>query len=314
MIELGIIASSTNALNNLDFNQNLKFARLTGVYIPDYNLDPLISDIPLFSSSTELISESDAILFIGEHHSFHCLIINALKNSKHVKIYASENYSSFQLADFLKLALEANVCISTGSEWLDNKNISSGIHYATSPSLIEFKQSLGYNTTSQPFDFFKKKIYNAVYFSLNTLRSNPKKIYALGVSTFTKTIDFINASIEFDNGSIIRLQIGAIDPEIYTKCRIHQKNAIAIFDLCNLKSSISFLNVFKDIDSHAFETESDNKEGIFSKTIHDFIETIRTNRLHHKSIEIACETALLTEQILEKLKIRSEINQLFAVD
>ncbi len=39
----------------------------------------------------------------------------------------------------------------------------------------------------------KRKFFNAIYFRLNILRSNPKKIYALGSSTFTKTIDIINS-------------------------------------------------------------------------------------------------------------------------
>jgi hypothetical protein len=314
MIELGIIASSSSYLSNIDFNEEIKFANIAGAYIPDSRNTSIDSNITQFSSSSELINKSDAIVFIGEHNSFHCLIINALKNSKHVKILSPESYDSNTLDSFLKLAFEANVCISTCHQWLENSNISNGIHYITSPSLIEFKQSIGFKTNSEPYSFFKRKIFNAIYFSLKTLRSNPKKIYALGISTFTKTIDFINSSIEFDNGSIIRLQIGAIDTNEFTKCRIHQKNAIASFDLKNIESNIFFLNVFKDIDNQVFNKTKEEPQELFLKSTMEFIENIELNKYNNKAIEIACEAASLTEQILDKLKIRSEVKQLFAVE
>lgn len=313
MIRLGVILPSINELSDFDFQQNIKFAEFSGVYIPDSEFN-IAKGIRQFSKPNEIYQESDAIVFVGEHSNYHCLIVNALKNSKHIKILAPEKFSAAQLSNFLKLAYEANVSIEADSKWYEYSNISSGIHYISSPSLIEFKQSIGFNISSKPYEFFMKRIFNAIYFSLFTIRSNPKKIYALGISTFTKTIDFINASVEFDNGSIIRLQIGAIDTNEYIKCRIHQKNAIASFDLENMKSNIYFLNVFKDIDNQAFDAEKEANTKLYAKCCSEFIENIQINRFNHKSVEIAYESALLTEQILEKLKIRSEVKQLFAID
>lgn len=314
MIQLGIITSSYEYLKKYDLDIKNAFTSVSGVFISNYNLEPLKSDISLYSNFNELAYNSDALIFLGYHKSYNSLIINGIKNSRHIYIEQPEYYNAYQLSNFIKLSIEANTYILTQSKWKDYNNIDNGLHYISNASLIEYKHSVGFSTVGKPIDYFRKKLFDAIRFNLISIKSNPKKIYSIGISTFTNTIDFINSSIEFDNGSIIRMQIGAIDKQKFITSRIHQKNTIVRFNLSDLTSEANFLNVFKNIDSQEFNKTNESYSSVLTRQLISFAENIEAGNITSRYLETTFEAASLTEQILEKLKIRSEVKQLFTFD
>lgn len=310
MISIGIICSSPQIIRSLILKARFKSYKFVGIYYPTYVANNSQSLLPTIKTSNELLKKSDVILFLGYNKCFSSYITQALKNSKHVIVDKISMYSKSNIESFIKIAIEASSSFQIIDYWTNYSVIKNNLDQISKPLYIDFSYSLGFSTQPKEIEELKNYLSQSLYFIFCISNSNVKKTNIIGINTFSKELDFLNCSLDFDNGSAARLQLGAISNKKEINCTVHQSECIFSYDLSNYKTEISMLNVFKDIEHINFTNKKETKTEVFLKIIQQFSENIKDNNYTNKNLEICLKSKNLVESIFEKLSTKISFRKL----
>ncbi len=229
MIRTGIIGTSTNLKIIQKIIHAVPDYLITGFYCHD-PVVPFSSDrnyeLRQFNKSDELISVSEAIIIFDQPGEYKDLILNVLKNSKHLLIFPDTSLSMSHLLTFIKLAEEAGVFL-----YLYHKDFNWQVYDILAnkfgrPEFIDVykcsKPSLNSNNQS-----IYEALYKEIFLVMKLNPVNPRKYIATSIPYCTIEPHLVNVRIEFENGTTANVTINKYPGENKNKFEIFRYGRIA---------------------------------------------------------------------------------------
>lgn len=209
----------------------------------DINKDVISSltyqkDVTICSSYEELLQICDVVLIITPTPTHFELASKAIKKGKHVFIEKPATDNPDDTKVLISLAKEAGVIVQVGHVERFNPAFTAGKGYFENPSFIEIERLACYNSRGTDVSVVLDLMIHDIDLLLNSVKSKIRKISATGSSIVSKTADWANARIEFDNGCIANLTANRISINNVRKMTLFQKNSFIHIDLLNKVTSV----------------------------------------------------------------------------
>lgn len=319
MLKIGILGASLLAEKNLRQLRELQEFEITGIFDLNYSEAQALAqklNIKPFDSIKSLLDTSDAIYFCQPVFGHYEIAIEAIKGSKHIYIEKPVSLTLDETFNLLKLSNEAHLKVQVAFPERFNPAFSSAKTYFNNPMFIETHRLATFNGSNADIPVIYELMVNDIDILLSSIKSNVKKISASGVAIVSNTYDIANARIEFDNGCVANITSSRISLQNMSKSRIFQKDAYITLDFLN-----NCLNIIRLKDSNendfsgtaikignkevAFEKPATEKNNIFRDELVSFHNCIVNDTTPVVSIEDSYNALLVTEKILEKMKLTS---------
>jgi len=211
--------------------------------IYDINKDVISSltyqkDVTICSSYEDLLQICDVVLIITPTPTHFELASKAIKKGKHVFIEKPATDNPDDTKVLISLAKEAGVIVQVGHVERFNPAFTAAKDYFENPSFIEIERLACYNSRGTDVSVVLDLMIHDIDLLLNSVKSKIRKISATGSSIVSKTADWANARIEFDNGCIANLTANRISINNVRKMILFQKNSFIHIDLLNKVTSV----------------------------------------------------------------------------
>ncbi len=216
---------------------------VTGVHDPGGYLHG-INDrgVPEYVSEHKLIEKNDVLIFRNAFPAIMRLITEALKRSRHLLLLETDELPAQDIACLLKLSEESQTVIHARKAACANPALEACLPMIMHPLLMEIRMMVPENKSvnnGQDIDRDLLKITDVI---LSICRSNVKKINALRQPGGVKSLGFMSARVEFDNGSVASLLHSTLTASRRFEVDIYQKNKLLKTDLQHNKLEISEKN------------------------------------------------------------------------
>jgi len=209
MIQAGIIGTLNGLETTIKSISSLSEYILTGYYTDDQELhkkDRNLLKLKRYFKPYELINRSDAIIIADQPGEYEDLISEILKNSKHILIFTDKSLSISQINSFIKLAEEAGVFMFFHHDKYDHQWQDIILKHFGKPEYID-----DYICLDQSSQNCKENVYNAFYSELFIVMRinpvNPRKFFTTTIPFYSADPHFLNARIEFENGTSANVTI-----------------------------------------------------------------------------------------------------------
>ncbi len=185
------------------------------------------------NSFISLLENSNALLFLERASPDPEKISYALKKFKHVFLTRVPEVSEDKLMEFQKLANEANVYLKAANPLLYNPA------YISCKTDLQQTKFIEINKKEEPklrsYEEILRSLTCDLEFILMVLKSNPKKIFSSGSFSHSDIPVYINARIEFDNGTSANINYDFLQPKDDHSATIFMAEKNYSFDFINLK-------------------------------------------------------------------------------
>ncbi len=186
----------------------------------------------------ELLQLSDVVFIITPTSTHFELASKAIKKGKHVFIEKPATDNPDDTKILINLAKEAGVIVQVGHVERFNPAFTAAKNYIDNPLHVEVQRLASYNVRGTDVSVVLDLMIHDIDLLLNIIKSKIRKISASGASIVSKTADFANARIEFDNGCIANLTANRVAMNNVRKMNIFQQNTFINIDLLNKSTTI----------------------------------------------------------------------------
>ncbi len=304
MIKIGVIGAGKSASEHIKQIKQIPEFDLIGIYNHDLNEVNKTAkefNIKPFNSYNSFVNSVDVINLISSKKNYYNDALTALKNSKHLFIKSIRNYTKSEVDNLIKLSNEANVQIQINNDEQFAPVFLSAKKYFDNPMYIETQYFKNYEQNERILPNVIDLIYKDLSISLNIIKSNTKKINATSLSIINSSPDFINARIEFDNGSVINLTAGRLSNKDIHIFKFFQREAIIEIDFNNSQTQITK----KSTKRILFETLEIKKNNQTFEQLLNFRYSITKNLQPIINIENELKILDIFEKISDKIKLTS---------
>ena len=226
-MKIGIIGFSESVKEILENTRRLSF---TGYYISgNTTADSDIKEsLEEYSSSRELIDQSDILLINGDPEAFE-IAKNAIKTSTHLLFDTPFLFSEKEFNDLFELAHENNVLLKFNQKIL-HKDVYKKISSSQEPDLIKFRADIPNNKDI-------KSIQERVLFEFaSILRDNIKSgIRKINISKDKQSGKYFSLTIHLDNDSNCELIYNTIASEKHIYLELFYPNRLVSLDFMSDK-------------------------------------------------------------------------------
>lgn len=214
---------------------------VSAVYDIDKNVISNLSyqnDLKLCDSYDELLDLCEAVLIITPTPTHFALASIAIKKGKHVFIEKPATDNPDDTKILISLAKEASVIVQVGHVERFNPAYTAAKDYIDNPLFIEIQRLACYNPRGTDVSVVLDLMIHDIDLILTTVKSKIRKISASGVAIVSKSADFANARIEFENGCVANLTSNRIALQNVRKMTVLQKNTFITIDLLGKTTTI----------------------------------------------------------------------------
>jgi hypothetical protein len=266
MIRTGIIGKLKSLENTIENIISFPEYYLTGYFCNDPLFQsPVLknSNLIKFRSPEELISVSEVIIITDSPGDFNEIIRKVLKSSKHLLIFPDISLSLNQLESFIKLAEEAGVILFLYHEDLKIRLPEIIKKYFGKPEFIDIYRSLG-QTDSTPQGNILEILYDEIFLVMKLNPVNPRKYFTASIPYYSSMPNFLNARIEFENGTSANVTINKFSEKTGRKIEIFRHDRMVLIhpetgELNILRKNHEKTEIFKHSRIHRINSK---KEGL----------------------------------------------------
>lgn len=307
MIKIGIIVSDTNAAQWVKLVKNIDDFELTGWYNIGCEISDTsyLSDLIAYPSVDALFNYVDAIVVSCQFDDAVYIICKCLKSFKHVFLADVQHLKYVDFTYLLKIAEESNVRVFAGigglwpelpdNQWLDCQNIQCiDLNHTFS-----LKESLCVGRLSLT-------LLRDANFITHLVKANVKKIDAKGWGFAEPGAGMLHATIDFDNGTSVRLLLCNSMKRYQIQAVVYGKSEIVTVSSEN--------NIVKISREPLNDSTLDNNEEVFAlecamlKEFKQFLSAIKQEQSGLISINNKHKAIQLTHLIQEKINHIATIN------
>ncbi len=218
---------------------------VTAIYDIDKNVVANLvyqNNVKVCDDYEQLLLLCDAVLIITPTPTHYQLAGKAIKTGKHVFIEKPATDNPDDTKKLILLAKEAGVVVQVGHVERFNPAYTAAKIHIKNPTYIEIQRLACYNSRGTDVSVVLDLMIHDIDLLLNTIKSKIRKISATGTAVVSKTADFANARIEFDNGCVANLTANRISQTNVRKMTIFQENTFINIDLLNKSTTIQTIN------------------------------------------------------------------------
>ena len=195
-------------------------------------------DVTICNNYDEILQLVDVVLVITPTPTHFELASKAIKKGKHVFIEKPATDNPDDTKTLINLAKEAGVIVQVGHVERFNPAFTAAKDHIEHPTFIEIERLACYNSRGTDVSVVLDLMIHDIDLLLNTVKSKIRKISACGAPVISKTADWANARIEFDNGCVANLTANRVAISNVRKMTVSQKNTFIHIDLLNKTTSI----------------------------------------------------------------------------
>ena len=325
MLKIGVLGTGHLGKIHLKLIKQISNFELIGFYDPnDENAAQAVNEVNVkrFDSIDELIDNVDVVDIVTPTLSHYECAVRALKKFKHIFIEKPITNTVDEAKELIALAKEANVKVQIGHVERFIPAFLAAIPYFNQPMFIETHRLAQFNPRGTDVPVVLDLMIHDIDIVLSVVNSNIKKISASGVAVVSDTPDIANARIEFDNGCVANLTASRISLKQMRKSRFFQKDAYISVDflekatevvrLKNLEGEADPLAITIDLGEKGkkiifFEKPKVEEINSIEMELRLFSEAILNNTLPVVTIDDGYEALAVAYQVVEKLKMTSNI-------
>ena len=293
MLKVGFINSSAELPDYYKVIGKLRPVSFVGQFLSSGQSVPqknIPDNIKHYHDLEKFMADCDAVIIPQIDNSVYPLIVEALKQSKHVLLGNPLMLDPDEMDHLFKLAEEANVVIKVIQNVKYYGVLKTALKYIINPAYLEVRIDSADNQRSI-FD----SIFNAIQPVVFINHSNLKKLHAVSIPMNAHLPGMINARVEFDNGCVANITSSKFSDTDRFYCRIHQENQHIQVDFLNQKVTIMGGDNDLEIEDNDFlKDELDH----FAKSIKS------KNHLINQS-ESGYITYHISRKIMEKISLES---------
>lgn len=232
--------------------------------IPDFNVSAVYdidkdvmsnlsyqNNVKVCESYEELLACCDSVLIITPTPTHYELSCKALKKGKHVFIEKPATDNPDDTKKLMGLAKEAGVVVQVGHVERFNPAYTAAKEFIKQPLFIDIQRLAQYNPRGTEVSVVLDLMIHDIDLLLNTVKSKIRKISASGAVMISKSTDFANARIEFEDGCIANLTANRIAQHNIRKMNVIQEKTFIEIDLLN-KSTV--INKIQPVTSNTTHT------------------------------------------------------------
>ena len=213
MLKIGVLGAGNLGKQHISLLQDSDKYSVEGFYDSDRKVaaeTEIKFGIKSFSSLHELIHLCDVIDITTPSSSHFEIAQKALKNSRHIFIGKSPEYSRYEAKSLTRLAGEANVTIQVSRSERFNPAFLASKEFICEPLFIEANRLVMFNPASTEKSVVHDLMIHDIDIVLSLVKANIRHISATGFAVANSTPDIANARIEFDNGTVANLTANRI--------------------------------------------------------------------------------------------------------
>jgi predicted dehydrogenase len=271
---------------------------LTTALAHEYNVKPC-------ADYDELLHHNEAISIVTPTPSHFELAVKAIKQNKHVFIEKPATSDPEDTQKLIKLAREAGVCVQVGHVERFNPAFTAVKDQIKAPYFFDVQRMATYNVRGTDVSVVLDLMIHDIDLIVSTVKSKIKKITATGSFIISKTPDFANARLEFENGCVANLTVNRAAVINKREMAVFQENMYMTIDLLHKTAVINQLEpVTKGemVDHQNIKITSVNPEikpvNSIGQELEDFYNSI-TQKLPVKVSLADAEAALLVAQEID---------------
>lgn len=216
--------------------------KVTAIYDIDKNVISNLSyqnNVKICESYDALLSCCDSVLIITPTSTHYELACIAIKQGKHVFIEKPATDNPDDTKKLIHLAKEAGVLVQVGHVERFNPAFTAAIDFIDRPLFIDIQRLAKYNPRGTDVSVVLDLMIHDIDLLLNTIKSKIRKISVTGTTVISKSPDFVNARIEFENGCVANLTANRISQQNVRKMTILQEKTFIDIDLLH-KSTVIY--------------------------------------------------------------------------
>ena len=326
MLKIGVLGAGHLGKIHIKLLQEIEAYELVGFYDPDEKKQQEVEDslgLTAYSSVSNLIEQVDVVDIVTPTLSHYDCAVQSIRNSKHIFIEKPITQTVDEAKELIKLSEEANVKVQVGHVERFNPAFMAARPYLDHPMFIEGHRLAQFNPRGTDVSVVLDLMIHDLDIILSVVNSNIKWISASGVAVVSDTPDIANARIEFDNGCVANLTASRISLKNMRKTRFFQRDAYVSVDfldreaeivrLSNVEGEADPLSVTIDLGENKgkkqiyFEKPTIKATNAIKLELEKFAEAIQNDQLPPVSIHDGYRALDVANQIIEKLKISSNL-------
>lgn len=240
MLAIGLLGINRIESEIITLLKKSSVFKITGIFSHNYFECKKIAqkfEIHHFTSPEEIIENAAIFYQIDNVKEYFDILIEGLKNGKHLFIENIGEQSVEDLSDLIKIAEESNSVIQFRKKNVYTPSFLSLKEKIKNPQLIEIDQKINETEISTNSLIFNYIIYDIDLIS-TLFKSEIRRISATGFSIFNNNIDLILSRIEFSNGCIINIKLENTNHTESLLINVYEHHKIYKLDISNNKYSI----------------------------------------------------------------------------
>jgi len=302
MLKIGVLATQNFEEEKFDVLNKVDHIQLTGVYHPEgVRLSTNHSEsteLPVFNSFDSFCENVDAIYIPEPKTELFDLLIQFLKESKHLFFERAITFSSQQSSMLLETASEASVKIQIAHLKQFNPAFVAIRNLLDQPELI-IAQSLISPLENKPKEVIDLLIDDIVI-ALLTVDAEIKRVHASGISVISNTPDVIQAKIEFINGTVVNLTGSRVSTKKSHQAEFIGKNSYLTVDFIQKQATRLIPGTKSPNIAHQFKELTTKPTNALGIELNNFYQTIVYNNEPEVSVYTSFKAIQIARQILEK--------------
>ncbi len=295
MIKTGIVGINgcKEYIEHIERHQGLQ---LTGVFDPGFQTELLTHHYPfkVYYHFHEFLLDCEAIVFATTDKLILPLVHSAIKASKSVYLKGCHEFLADELKTISKLHAEANEVLQVQNKYFYHPAIQQALVRFKAISIIEIQKSV------HKIQYLMPELRAQITMVLLLQKSNLRRIVVNSSTVFNQMPDVINLRLDFDNGSVAKILISAVDVDTFHSVKAYGYNQIHSIDL-----SLPRYTYFNGIDkfNHLYSIEEVGASTLLRQQIDAFYTHIITGKTPASSVPVEMAAQMVIDKVKERLKV-----------
>lgn len=241
MMNIGIVGLGHLGKIHLKLLKEIPEFTVNGIYDINAALTEELAathGVKAYDSFDDLLLHNEVISIVTPTPTHFELAMKAIKHGKHVFVEKPATSNPEDTQQLIKLAREAGICVQVGHVERFNPAFTAIQEHIKTPLFIEIQRLAAYNIRGTEVSVVLDLMIHDIDLVLSLVKSKVKKISATGSYIISKTPDFANARIEFDNGCVANLTVNRAAIASKRELSVFQKNTYVIADLLHKTAAI----------------------------------------------------------------------------
>lgn len=295
MLNTGIVGHHNHSAYLEELNTSQKLA-VSGIFDPSFQFESP-KEIPqqlIFTSFSELLKVSEAIIFASPDNTYFPLIELAVKQSKPVFLHSTYYLNEEELQHLITLQDEAQSLIQVYHPFYMHDAFIEYRQLGKTPLLIDCHYG-GMNEKN-----LLPTVRHQVSAILSLFTKQVKRVTANTISSFSEVPDIISLRLDFFNGSIANILVNSIEKKEQHTIRLFEYNSHYLIDFSNHKLTCS--DSVNDFNTQ-LGMQNNQKQVIIKKQLNDFYENVINHTLPKINLENEYNAFRVMEKVKEKMRV-----------